>query len=123
MPAGLAQPRIAQPCTSGPLSVTQGIVATYENNAQDVTASLSSGTATDTATPADYIVLNWATNLTTCTRAVFDSRGADAPGFSLQRDTDQFGEASALQLLHHARFVYLDRAGANFQSRRDISLR
>jgi hypothetical protein len=54
-------------CISGPLSVTQSIVVTYENNAPYVTASLSPGTTTYTATPADYIVLNWTTNLTTCT--------------------------------------------------------
>jgi lysyl endopeptidase len=53
-------------CTSGPLSVTQSIVVTYEDNAPYVTTSRSPSSTTYTSTPADYIVLNWTTNLTTC---------------------------------------------------------
>jgi hypothetical protein len=53
-------------CISGPLSVTQNIVVTYEDNAPYVASSLNPGTTTYTATPADYIVLDWTTNLTTC---------------------------------------------------------
>jgi len=53
-------------CTSGALSVTQSVQVTVEDNAPYVTASLSPASTTYTASPADYVTINWTTNLSTC---------------------------------------------------------
>lgn len=53
-------------CSSGPLSVQQSVTVVFENNAPYVTASVSPGTTTYSASPADYITVNWTTNLSGC---------------------------------------------------------
>jgi hypothetical protein len=53
-------------CSSGPLSVTRSVQVTVENNAAYVTASLSPSSTTYTASPADYVTVNWTTNLSQC---------------------------------------------------------
>jgi hypothetical protein len=53
-------------CSSGPLTVQQSVVVTFDNNAPYVTASVSPSTTTFTASPADYITVNWTTNITGC---------------------------------------------------------
>jgi hypothetical protein len=53
-------------CTSGPISVTQSVIVTFENNAPYVTASVSPTSVVYSASPADYITVNWTTNLATC---------------------------------------------------------
>ena len=53
-------------CSSGPLSVSQSVTVTIEDNAPYVTASLSPSSTTYTASPADYVTVNWTTNLSLC---------------------------------------------------------
>jgi hypothetical protein len=68
-------PRVATPgtytytltCSSGSISVTQSVAVTFENNGPYVTASLSPASVVYSASPADYITVNWTTNLSLCT--------------------------------------------------------
>jgi hypothetical protein len=53
-------------CSSGSLSVQQSVTVTFENNAPYVTASVSPGTTTYSASPSDYVTVNWTTNLSGC---------------------------------------------------------
>jgi hypothetical protein len=53
-------------CSSGPLSVQQSVTVTFEDNTPYVTASVSPTTTTYTASPADYITVNWSTNISGC---------------------------------------------------------
>jgi hypothetical protein len=53
-------------CTAGLLSQSQGVMVTVENNAPYVNLSLSPTTTTFSASPADYITVNWTTNLSVC---------------------------------------------------------
>jgi len=53
-------------CSSGSLSVAQSVTVTFENNAAYVTASVSPSTTTFSNSPADYVTVNWASNLSTC---------------------------------------------------------
>jgi lysyl endopeptidase len=53
-------------CTSGPLSVQQSVTVTFEDNAPYTTASLSNSSVTYTDSPADYVSLNWNSNLSNC---------------------------------------------------------
>jgi hypothetical protein len=53
-------------CSSGPLSVQQSVTVTFENNAPYVTASVTPSTTTYSASPADYVTVNWTTNMSGC---------------------------------------------------------
>ncbi len=53
-------------CSSGPLSVQQSVTVTFENNAPYVTASLSSNSVTFSDSPADYLSVNWNSNMSSC---------------------------------------------------------
>jgi lysyl endopeptidase len=53
-------------CSAGPLSVQQSVTVTFENNAPYVTASATPLTVQFSASPADYITVNWTSNLTNC---------------------------------------------------------
>jgi lysyl endopeptidase len=53
-------------CSSGPLSVQQSITVTFEDNAPYVTATVSPSTTTYSGSPADYVKVNWTTNLSGC---------------------------------------------------------
>ena len=53
-------------CSTAPYSVQKSFTVTFENNAPYVTASLSSSSVTFSASPADYVTLNWNTNLSSC---------------------------------------------------------
>ena len=53
-------------CSSGTLTVQQSVAVTFENNAPYVSASVSPSSVTYSASPADYITINWATNLSSC---------------------------------------------------------
>jgi hypothetical protein len=53
-------------CSSGPLSVQQSVTVTFEKNAPYVTASVTPATSTYSGSPADYITINWTTNLSSC---------------------------------------------------------
>ena len=53
-------------CTAGSLSQSQSVTVTVENNAPYVNASLSPSSTTFSASPADYITVNWTTNLSQC---------------------------------------------------------
>lgn len=76
-------------CSSGAISVTQSVTATFENNAPYVTASASPTSVVYSASPADYITVNWTTNLSFCqvssTPFLGDAVGPTSPfpGFSI----------------------------------------
>jgi len=53
-------------CSAGPLSVQQSISVTFDNNGSYVTATVSPTTTTLTDSPADYVTVNWTSNLTSC---------------------------------------------------------
>ena len=53
-------------CTAGPTSVQQSVTVTFENNAPYVTASLSSSSVTYSNSPADYVTVNWNSNVSGC---------------------------------------------------------
>jgi hypothetical protein len=53
-------------CSAGPLSVQQSVTVTFEDSPPYVTASVSPSTTTYSASPADYITINWTTNLAGC---------------------------------------------------------
>jgi hypothetical protein len=53
-------------CSSGPLSVQQSVTVTFEDNAPYTTATLSSSSVIFTDSPADYVSLNWNSNLSSC---------------------------------------------------------
>jgi hypothetical protein len=53
-------------CSSGPISVTQSVAVTIENNAPYVTLSANPVSTTYTASPADYVTVSWISNLTQC---------------------------------------------------------
>jgi len=53
-------------CSSGNISVSQSTTVTFENNAPYVTASLAPLTVTYSNSPADYVTLNWNSNMSTC---------------------------------------------------------
>ncbi len=53
-------------CTAGPTSVQQSVTVTFENNAPYVTASLSGSSVTYSNSPADYVTINWNSNVSGC---------------------------------------------------------
>lgn len=53
-------------CSSGSLSVSQSVTVTFENNAPYATASLSAPSVKFSNSPADYVTLNWNSNLSGC---------------------------------------------------------
>ncbi len=57
-------------CSSGDISLNQSVTVTFENNAPYVTASLAPTTVTYSDSPADYVTLNWNSNMSSC---LFDS--------------------------------------------------
>jgi lysyl endopeptidase len=54
-------------CSSGPISVTQSVTVTFEQNARYTTSSLGTLSVTYTDSPADYVTLNWDSNISSCT--------------------------------------------------------
>jgi hypothetical protein len=54
-------------CSTGAQSVQGSVTVTFENNPPYVTASLGNSTVTFSDSPADYVSLNWNSNLSTCT--------------------------------------------------------
>ena len=72
--ADIFQPQVSTPgtftytlsCSAGALSVQQSVTVTFEENAPYVTASISPATTTFSASPADYVTVNWTTNLSYC---------------------------------------------------------
>jgi len=53
-------------CAAGPLTQSQSVTVTVENNAPYVNLSVTPTTTTYSASPADYITTNWTTNLSGC---------------------------------------------------------
>jgi len=53
-------------CSSGPISVQQSVTVAFENNAPYTTASLSTTSVTYSMSPADYVNLNWNSNVSSC---------------------------------------------------------
>jgi hypothetical protein len=53
-------------CTGGPNTVSQSVVVTIEDNPAYATLTIANPTTTCTATPADYVTINWISNLTDC---------------------------------------------------------
>jgi hypothetical protein len=53
-------------CLAGPISVQQSVTVVFENNAPYTTASLSSTSVTFSNSPADYVTVNWDSNISTC---------------------------------------------------------
>lgn len=70
-------------CSSGPLSVQQSVTVTFENNGPSATLSVSPSTTTFTASPADYLTVNWSSNITGCainsTPPIGGQAGPDSP--------------------------------------------
>ena len=53
-------------CSSGPTSLQQSATVTFENNAPYVTTSLAVSSVTYSDSPADYVELDWNSNMSTC---------------------------------------------------------
>jgi len=53
-------------CSTGTTSVQQSVTATFEQNAPYTTATLAPTTVTYSNSPADYVILNWNSNISTC---------------------------------------------------------
>jgi lysyl endopeptidase len=53
-------------CSSGPISLQQSVIVTFENNAPYVNASLSPSAVAFSGSPADYSTLSWSSNLSNC---------------------------------------------------------
>ena len=53
-------------CSSGDISVNQSVTVTFENDAPYVTSSLTPTTVTYSNSPADYVTLNWNSNMSSC---------------------------------------------------------
>jgi lysyl endopeptidase len=53
-------------CSSGDISVAQSVTVKFENDSPYVTASLTPLTVTYSNSPADYVTLNWNSNMSTC---------------------------------------------------------
>lgn len=54
-------------CSSGPLSLTQSVVVTIENNAPFANASVDKTSVVLSDSPADYMTMSWISNLSLCT--------------------------------------------------------
>jgi hypothetical protein len=77
-------------CSSGPTSVTQSVAVTIEDNPAYATLTVANPTTTYTATPADYVTINWISNLTDCT---WNSNPAPTASVSSSASTVQIGQA------------------------------
>jgi len=64
-------------CTAGPNTVSQSVVVTIEDNPAYATLTIANPTTTYTATPADYVTINWISNLTDCAWNSNPTIGAD----------------------------------------------
>jgi hypothetical protein len=53
-------------CSSGPISLQQSTTVTFENNAPYVTTSLAASSVTYSDSPADYVELDWDSNMSSC---------------------------------------------------------
>jgi hypothetical protein len=53
-------------CSSGPISLQQSVVVTFENNAPYARASINTPTVTFSKSPADYATISWNSNLSSC---------------------------------------------------------
>lgn len=53
-------------CSSGPISLQQSTTVTFENNAPYVNTSLATSSVTYSDSPADYVELDWNSNMSTC---------------------------------------------------------
>lgn len=53
-------------CSAGPLSVQQSVTVIFDNGGSFVTATATPLTTTWADSPADYITINWSSNLTSC---------------------------------------------------------
>jgi hypothetical protein len=63
-------------CTSGPISVTNTLSATFESNAPYTTLTVDKTTEPYTGTAADTITLTWNSNLTLCEPSVTPNAGS-----------------------------------------------
>ena len=53
-------------CSSGPISLQQSAVVTFENNPPFVTTAVNTASVTFSDSPADYATLTWNSNLSNC---------------------------------------------------------
>jgi lysyl endopeptidase len=64
-------------CSSGPISVQQSVLVTFENDAPVVTVNIDTNDTVFSASPADYITFGWSSNLADCVPTSTPAIGSD----------------------------------------------